>query len=243
YEVLPGNSAIVHHMAAMVVDPDLEIDDGLTNLDLMTAYDHETPDRPGWPCIGGAGDDVVTKSVPIGWAPGQGVVDFPTGSGSPVEAGDMLVVQIHYNMAAGLGHSDSTTINFRFEPEVEREALSALPDGLLFTLFDDDPHALPPGSSEEIFTWSFLVEQYADLLDSDRIELWGVFPHMHNAGVGLRARVLDEHGHEVGCLVDVFRWEYQWQLYYFYQQPIPLEVGQTVEVTCVYDTSRETEPI
>jgi mono/diheme cytochrome c family protein len=245
YEVVPGNPAIVHHLLAMVIDPDLEVAPGKTNRDFLTAYDDESPDRLGWPCFGIAGEEVVTESLPVGWAPGQGVVEFPADSGTLLARGDVIVVQIHYNMHAPgvLGQSDSTTINLRLEPEVSREVLFELPDGLLHTTLDGDPHALEPGSSEERFTFTIPADRYRTWLGSDRVELLGVFPHMHNYGVGMQARVLDAEGQERGCVVDVFRWEYQWQLYYFYERPIVLSKGDTVEVTCVYDTSRVSEPI
>lgn len=245
YEVVPGNSAIVHHMAVMVVDPELVVEGGKTNRDMMTALDQGSPDRPGWTCFGDAGDGVLTESVPIGWAPGQGVVEFPADSGALLGAGHVLVVQIHYNMHTPgvLGQSDSTTINLRLAPEVSREVVFDLPDGLLHTTYDGEPHMLPPGSSEERFTWYIPVDYYRHRLGSDRVELWGVFPHMHNYGVRLEARLLDQKGQERGCVVDVFRWEYQWQLYYFYQQPLVLSKGDAIEVTCIFDTTRATEPV
>ncbi|MFO7563233.1 MAG: hypothetical protein R6X02_11365 [Enhygromyxa sp.] len=245
YEVVPGNPAIVHHLLAMIIDPELEVDEGVTNRDLMTALEQESPDRIGWPCFGTAGEGIVTASLPVGWAPGQGVVEFPNDSGALLRPGEVLVVQIHYNMHAPgvLGQSDSTAINLRLEPEVSREVLFELPDGLLHTMLDGEPHSLPPGEAEHRFTFSLPTDRYHAWLGSDRVELWGVFPHMHNYGVGMQARVLDAEGRERSCVVDVFRWEYQWQLYYFYERPIVLAPGDTLEVTCVYDTRGTSEPI
>src|SRR5690606_27977786 len=146
------------------VDPELEVDDGVTNLDVITALDQESPDRLGWPCFGVAGDGVEPDGIPVTWAPGQGVVEFPVGSGSRLGAGDLLVVQVHYNMVDPevIGQSDSTTVNIRLAPEVAREGVFDLPDGLLNTLFEGTPHALAPGKEEETFTWSFPAEWYTE---------------------------------------------------------------------------------
>ncbi len=58
----------------------------------------------------------------------------------------------------------------------------------------------------------------------------------------MSVRVLDSQGEELGCVAEVPRWDFGWQLYYFYEQPIVLEQGQSI-VTCSYDTSGDSEPI
>lgn len=245
YQIAPGNEALVHHVVGITVDPNLEVGEGVTNLDVITALDEASPDRLGWPCFGLAGDGVAPDSVPITWAPGQGVVELPEGSGSRVAAGNLLVVQVHYNMVdpAVIGQSDSTTVNIRLEPEVAREGLFDIPDGLLATLFEGTPHGLAPGKAEETFTWTFPTEWYIGWNGSESLELWGFFPHMHERGTNMRVRVLDSQGDEIGCLGEVPRWDFGWQLWYFYEQPIVLEPGQLIEVTCTYDTSGDEEPI
>ena len=50
-------------------------------------------------------------------------------------------------------------------------------------------------------------------------------------------------GGERTCVADVFRWDYDWQRFYFYRDPIELREGQMLETTCVFDTSKETRPI
>lgn len=55
--------------------------------------------------------------------------------------------------------------------------------------------------------------------------------------------MLDSQGAEIGCLADVPRWDCGWQLWYFDEQPISLEPGQTIEVTYSYDTSGDEQPI
>ncbi len=133
YEVAPGNAALVHHVLGVPVDPTLEVEPGVTNLDVITALDEAPPDRLGWPCFGVAGDGVVPEGIPVTWAPGQGVVDFPAGSGSRMKAGDLFVVQVHCNMVNTelIGESDSATVNLRLAPEVAREGVFDVPDGLI----------------------------------------------------------------------------------------------------------------
>ncbi|MCA9695142.1 MAG: hypothetical protein KC636_36520, partial [Myxococcales bacterium] len=245
YEVLPGNAALVHHVLALPVDPSRDVGGGLTNLDVIEALDAESPDRLGWPCYGLAGDGVEVESLPVAWAPGQGVVNLPAGSGSRIGADDLVVVQVHYNMAdpAVVGQSDETTLRLQIADEVAREGLFDFPDGLLDSLFAGDPYLIPPGEAAHTFTWSFPTDWYIGWNGTTSLELWGFFPHMHERGLSLTARVLDADGEEVACIGEVPRWDFGWQIYYFLQQPIVLGPGQQIEVSCTYDTRDADDPV
>jgi hypothetical protein len=239
YEVSPGNDALVHHVLALPVDPNRVVDGGLTNMQVMQALDDESPDRLGWPCFGLAGDGVEVEGLPVSWAPGQGAVQLPADSGFRIGADNLMVVQIHYNMfdASLIGQSDSSTVELQLVDSVAREGLFDAPDGLLATMFEGDPHIIPAGESEHVFSWRLPADWYIGWQGSEKLELWGFFPHMHSYGVSLTARLFDENGQEIGCVGEVPRWNFDWQIYYFMEQPIVLEPGYEIEVTCTYDTT------
>jgi hypothetical protein len=246
YEVMPGNETLVHHVMTMPVDPDRVIDDqGTTNLEQMQALDDESPDRLGWPCLVTAGTDVQVESVPIAWAPGQGAVHLPAESGARIPAGSLLVTQVHYNMAApgSLGQTDSSKVRMQLVTEVEREGIFDLRDGLVESLFEGEADSLPPGDPAYVYTWSRPVADYLEWFGAEHLDVWGYFPHMHEFGTKQRVRLLDAEGDEIECMGDVQRWDFGWQLYYFYEQPLRLEAGQTIEVTCTYDTTGSSEII
>ena len=244
YEVQPGNEALVHHVLVTNIKPDVDVG-GLSNLERIQELDAEDPDTLGWSCFGVAGEGVAFESIPVSWAPGQGAVEFPGGSGSRVAAGELLVVQVHYNMAdpAVIGQSDSSTVKLRFADEVERPALIDLPDGLLATLGEGEPYAIPPGEPEHSYTWSFPVDWYLGWEGAEQIELHGFFPHMHDYGTSMSVRLLDQQGEELSCIGEVPRWDFAWQLQYFMEQPIVLESGMRIEVTCRYDTTGVQAPM
>ena len=247
YHVIPGNEALVHHVLAMPVDPDRVVEDGMTNLEVIQAYDEASPDRLGWPCFGTAGEGVEIEGIPVTWAPGQEVVEFPSGSGTRMAAGNLLVVQVHYNMANAevIGQSDSTTVELRLESEdaIAREGLFDVLSGLLWTMFEGEPHVIPPGEAAHEFSYRIPVDWYVGWQGAEQFELWGFFPHMHEYGTSLTARLLDANGEEVACVGEVPRWDFGWQLYYFMEEPIILEPGQEIEVTCTYDSRGATEGI
>jgi mono/diheme cytochrome c family protein len=239
YEATPGNDALVHHMVAMPVDPNLVVDGNQTNLQVMQAHDDESPDRLGWPCLGAAGEGVAIEGLPVIWAPGQGVVKLPADSGYRIAAGNLMVVQIHYNLfdASLIGQSDSSTIELLLADTVARAGMFGIDDGLLDTMQNGDPYVIPAGDPAHEFTWRMSVDEYIGWQGSEQLELWGFTPHMHAYGTRLTARLFDENDQEIGCVGDVPRWDFGWQMYYFMQQPIMLEPGYEIEVTCTYDTT------
>ena len=244
-EVTPGNEALVHHVLVSIIDPEEIVDGGITNLEQIQALDDESPDRLGWPCFGVVGEGVEFDSIPVTWAPGTGALEFPEGTGAPIPAGDMLVAQVHYNMfdAEVIGQSDSSAVNLHFADEVERPGLLDLPSGLLGTLYEGDPHMIPPGEEDHAFTWSFPVDWYTGWQGAESLELWGLFPHMHEYGTSMSVRLLGPNDEDLGCIGEVPRWDFAWQLYYFLEEPITLESGMRIEVTCHYDTTSAEEPI
>ena len=244
YDVVPGNASLVHHVLVMTVNPSaFSAIPGRTNGQVMQALDDASPDRDGWPCFGLAGDGVDIVGVPITWAPGQGIVEFPPDIGYRIKAGDLLVTQIHYNMSRPelLGQSDRSTVHIRMQDQVEREGFFDLPDGFLDTLFDTPTASLAPGEAAIEFTWERDVDDYLQGV-LPQMELYGVFPHMHERGRKLRVELVDEDGTQ-NCAADVPSWDFGWQIYYFYQEPLHLLPGQKLRVTCEFDTRGTDEPV
>ena len=241
YDVVPGTPDVVHHVLGMLVDPDAPAEiPGQTNGELMAALDAESPDRDGWPCFGMAGDGVQVKSVPVIWAPGQGVVEFPGESGVPLMPSDRVVVQVHYNLAGDPGAiTDTSKVRLRLAPEVKNVGVFVLDDPLLDTLRDDVPHALEPGQKSVKYTWSRELKDYFE--DLPNVELYGLMPHMHQRGH--QYRMSFGAGTALGCAMDVPEWDFHWQRMYFYAQPIPVTPSSRLEVTCDYDTSADSEPV
>lgn len=246
-EVLPGNPSIVHHVLLMVVDPE---DDGWgsrTNAEEMADLEDDDP-RPGWDCLGTVGGTARERAMPVEWAPGQGAVTLPDGLGVRVRPQDVLVVQVHYSMPSVdlRGQSDSTTLHLRTAPTVEREAHFALPDKFIETMYEMRPDTIPAGDPAYQYQWSMDVSELRWYAYQDgapqRYRLWAVLPHMHGYGSRMSLR-LDPADGRKECLVDLPRWDFNWQRTYRYAEPIDLEVGDDLVVNCVYDTTGASLPI
>lgn len=243
YDVVPGNAAIVHHALLFVVDPAAPGAGGKTNGQLIQELDDATPGRAGWPCFGAAGEGIDVESVPVTWAPGQGVVSYPAGMGVRLRPTDKLVVQIHYNLAeaSSVGMKDSTTVRVRLADAVDRRIVNLLPDPLLDSLATPMPDVLPPGMSSYPYTWTRTAAQIG-LRGVPFADLVGVMPHMHERG---RTQVLQvtEGAAAPQCLSSVPRWDFHWQKAYFYREPVRLKPDSQLQVTCTYDTAADATPV
>jgi len=239
YDVTPGEPSIIHHVIAFVVDPQAPGSGGMTNGDIIKSLDDASPDRLGWPCFGGAGDGLSVASVPVTWAPGQGVVNYPDGMGVPISATAKLVVQVHYNLVdpASVGKTDSTTIHMRFAPAVSRQLAFLLPDPFLDSLNNPTPDTLPAGQDDARYTWTRTGKQIG-LKGVTSAELVGVMPHMH--GRGLRQTMMLNGN---SCASHLEGWDFHWQKFYFYDTRPTISQDTQFQVTCEYDTSADTAPV
>jgi hypothetical protein len=242
YEVTPGNAPLVHHVLGMPVDPNRVTDSGLTNAEVMQAMDDESPDRLGWPCFSTAGEGVAIEGLPATWAPGMGAVRYPEGTGIRLGKDDVFVVQIHYNLhdAELAGQSDSTTVRLQLAESVARPAFVDMVDLFIATLFDGEPGSIEPGKPKVDVTWDADIGAWY-VQSETPVEVHGVFPHMHERGRKWRAELID--GDETRCAGEVNAWDFDWQLFYFYEQPLIIKPGTRLRVTCEYDTRDAEAPI
>ena len=168
--------------------------------------------RPGYECFGAAG---VESEIVGAWTPGVQIVRFPEGTGARVPGGRPMVVQMHYNLTAG-AIEDTTSLDLQFDP-----AATALRSYVL----SDYDLSIPPGMDDH-------VEGIAETLSSEPLSIVAAFPHMHQIGARMRVGSLDGT-----CVIDVPRYDFNWQELYRYQQPIVVPGGATVGIECHYDST------
>ena len=244
YEVVPGNPEVIHHVLLLQVDPGKVLADGRTNADVMRALHAASPEQEGWPCYGLAGEGVEVSGVPVTWAPGMGVVRFPQGTGVPMSPKIQLVMQVHYNLERRVlaGRPDVTRIRLELADSVERPGFFDDQDEFLRTIRSPMPASLPAGQKRAEYSWEIGYDHALAAIGAPYLDVYGIFPHMHGAGRTQRVEII-RPGAPPTCAVDVRAWDFDWQLYYLYQQPLRLEPGDKVRVTCGYDTTGRKEAV
>jgi hypothetical protein len=68
------------------------------------------------------------------------------------------------------------------------------------------------------------------------LPIMGFMPHMHIRGAAFKYEAIDESG-KSEVLLDIPRYDFNWQLNYSYKTPKLVPRGSTIKVTAVYNNS------
>ena len=196
---------------------------------------------PGYTCFGSPqpGQEFVSlKTVKNGfpnqigaWVPGQDPQIQPPGEAVRISAGSTVILQVHYSVLGGEPAPDHT--------EFQAVMTTQEPDRLVRTV----PLLIPwleipvNDPSAEV---SALFKSYR----SDGLAVTSLTSHMHLLGAAQQLDVIraDESRE---CALDIPEWDFNWQLTYGISanEPLVLQPGDGLELTCVYDNSAENQPV
>lgn len=212
HHIRPGDARVVHHVVLYGLHDDSA---------LAGAREKDAAGGHGWSCYGGAN---VGGNAPViaGWAPGVGATVFPEGTGIRLLANQPLVLQVHYNLENGT-HPDRTEVDLMLSEEEVEEA---------FVLdVNHTNFALQPGE-EEVES----KHQRSRVLDGPGtpVFLWGVLPHMHTLGRTIHAE--SWNAQQRTCLFDIPVWDFEWQSFYFYEDPVEVHSSDNLRLTCTWST-------
>lgn len=216
FEVAPGEARVVHHVIMYA----LRDENAENSAEALDSAD----ERTGYACYGGA---KVPSTMIALWAPGTGAVFFPEGTGLGLRAGGKLVMQIHYNMDNG-SFPDQTAIKFALSDSVDNPGV--------MTLIGNHDLSIPPGVEAHVETSDILVSRAGAPVP---VHVWGILPHMHE--IGTKYRLERVRAGEVSCMMNVKRWDFNWQLGYFLDEPIRILPTDVLRTTCTFDSRSRTE--
>lgn len=222
--VIPDKTEVVHHALVYLIPPE--------EVAAAEALDAADPDA-GYSCFGGPG--LASRRLLIVWIPGTEPLLYGDNAAFPVPAGSKIVMETHYNTLFLPGDepapADQTQVALWTMPQgetPERELLIVAGAHVGLSIDPDDPRS---------------VQQRAfPLRTSARVI--GVVPHMHLLGTEISASIEHDDGSE-SCLIDVKRWDYNWQQTYLFPPEDYVEVrpGDRHALTCVYDNSVTNQPV
>jgi len=210
-EVRPGNRALVHHVIAFIRGPNSKW--------LRDA-------KPGEPFVpqkrtdGRRDEGEGGGEFLVGYAPGTVPEVLEPGQGKLMKAGSDMVFQIHYT-ANGKAAADKTKLGVVFSksPPTQR-VLTAASQNRKFVI--------PAGASNH------RVDSEMTLQDS--ATLTGFLPHMHLRGKSFEYRLVYPTG-ETEILLQVPKYNFNWQLSYYLEKPLLLPKGTKIECTAHFDNS------
>ncbi len=153
-------------------------------------------------------------------APGTNVLQFPAGTALRIRAGTVLTFQMHYT-AHGHETTDRTSVGFRFAKEMPDEEIRA-------SNFYNGALRLPAGAKD--------VAVPAELEPTQPIRIWALFPHTHLRGTRWKYTLEKPDGTKE-VILDVPRYDFNWQTYYFYAKPLEIPAGSKITSMAWYDNS------
>ena len=189
--------------------------------------------RPGNPSVV---HHLVVFVIPPGQNENQGKIDFlaayapgmpprilPEGTAKLIPAGSKLMFQVHYT-PRGIATTDRSEIGLVFaDPKTVRKEMTAV------AAINMDLK-IPAGAAD------FAVEA-SHRFDQDTL-VYSLLPHMHLRGKAFRFEADYPDGkHEV--LLDVPRYEFEWQNVYVLAEPKLMPEGTVLRCLARYDNSSE----
>ena len=154
------------------------------------------------------------------YVPGSSSMQYADGYAKKLPKGSKLLFQLHYT-PTGLATVDRTRLGVKFaDGAPKHEVLVAAAKNTRF--------AIPPGAADHVERGRLDVPRHADIL--------AFMPHMHVRGKSFKYEVV-RPGAEKALVLDVPRYDFNWQLLYRLAEPLHLPAGSRLEVTASFDNS------
>ena len=260
YQIYPGQEHLVHHVILFVANasaiPQAEATDRSVSGPGWTCF--------SGPEVAGAGSLSTSLGV---WAPGTSSTTFPMGTAKKLKAGAQLIMQVHYNVMGGEVADDVTQVELSTSSDTSLKLLSAHQvlsaveircPGAYPTETSDRCHRAyaqkqveDPGVNESLHqacgtNSGFYTNRDVGVGDAQDVSCkmfvrresigLGAFGHMHLHGKSLKV-VLNPDTAGAKIILDIPGWNFKRQEQYWFDEQVPLHVGDILEITCVYDNS------
>ncbi len=154
------------------------------------------------------------------YVPGNSSAVYPEGFAKALPAGSKLVFQIHYT-PNGTATQDQIRLGMLFAKESPKHMVRV-------TGIGNPRLRIPAGADNH--------PEYASIPVPRPVRLLGLMPHMHVRGKAFRYEAVLPDGTK-HLLLDVPRYDFNWQLAYRYAEPLALPAGSKVNVTAWFDNS------
>jgi hypothetical protein len=216
-EVRPGNRQLVHHVLVYYVakaDPSATAWARANAKDMMTPSARQQGQRPR------RNADGMTRKLVATYAPGTNPQQAPLGTAFRLESGGTLELQMHYT-TNGTASTDRTRVGITF-------AKGASPRELRAQAFSNGTLRIPAGAPDAAVS--------TDLEFLQDATVWALFPHTHLRGKRWEYTLQLPNG-ETRPILSVPRYDFNWQTYYMFTEPVRAPKGSRIISTAWYDNS------
>jgi hypothetical protein len=218
-EIRPTNRSVVHHVIANVRPKGSK---WMTPAQLGAEPYAPGPNRLEDLLKANKGDfSVLDNQFLVGYVPGMEAQRFDIdNSAALIPAGADIVFELHYT-ASGMASEDQTMVGLELAkapPKRRFQTFAAAQTNL--TINPGDPNA----------------EAKAQVKFGHEADLVYMQPHMHLRGKDMKIDAKYPTG-EKQTLLDVPRYDFNWQIVYYQQKPLRVPKGTTLELTAHWDNS------
>jgi thiol-disulfide isomerase/thioredoxin len=154
-----------------------------------------------------------------GYVPGNAAMIYPAGTAKRIPANSNLRFQLHYT-PNGKATKDLTKIALKFTTKPQHEVRSAGIANLFFRIPPNEP--------------AHKVSAFVNIPDDAK--LLSFLPHMHVRGKACRYDLVKADGTKE-LLLNVPKYDFNWQLNYRFREPRQLRKGEKLEYTAWFDNS------
>jgi hypothetical protein len=155
------------------------------------------------------------------YAPGTAPQVFRPGTALRLEPGGTIELQMHYT-ATGKPATDRTRIGLIFSKD-------PAPREVRPSSFFNATFTLPAGSRGTAVP--------AEVEFAQDVTVWGIFPHTHLRGKRWQYELQYPDGTKK-IILSVPRYDFNWQTYYMFAEPLQVPKGAKIVSTAWYDNSR-----
>jgi hypothetical protein len=218
-EVRPGNRTVVHHVIAFIRPPGSK---WLENAPIGEAFvpEKRQRSRQNAEAARDEGASMVGTELLVGYAPGLQEQKFVPGQARLVPAGADIVFQLHYT-SNGKAATDQTKVGMVLTKQEPKQRI--------YTLTATQARfAIPPGDPNYEVKSSFTLQD-------DTALVW-LMPHMHLRGKDFIYTAVYPTG-EKQVLLNVPKYDFNWQLAYETATPVVLPKGTRIECVAHFDNS------
>lgn len=154
------------------------------------------------------------------YVPGNGAHEYPEGFARKIPAGAKISFQIHYT-PSGTAKQERLRMGLVFAkeaPQYEVRTVGIANQGI----------SIPPGAERH-------VETKIQRVPFD-MPVTSFMPHMHIRGAAFKYEVTYPDGRSE-VLLDIPRYDFNWQLRYDYKHPRLIPRGSTIQITAIFNNS------